>query len=113
MADVVSEIMGQIPDHSAELRLERLPARLEAEELGDTTALRRWLVPELRAILDAGRAEAEAALLRDGDGMDCVRRLSGLMDRVIRALHDSVVRHLYPADNPSSSEKLAHTSSSP
>ena len=107
MADVVSEIMGQIPDHSAELRLERLPARLEAEELGDTTALRRWLVPELRAILDAGRAEAEAALLRDGDGMACVRRLSGLMDRVIRALHDSVVRHLYPADNPSSSEKLA------
>src|SRR5215217_2120269 len=54
-----------------------------------------------------GRAEAEAALLREGDGIACARRLSGLMDGIVRALHDSVVRHLYPADNPSSAEKLA------
>jgi [protein-PII] uridylyltransferase len=99
--------MRQLSEHSAELLLERLPVRLETEEPRDATTLRQWLVPELRAILDAGRAEAEAALLRDGDGMACVRRLSGLMDRVIQALHDSVVRHLYPADNPSSAEKLA------
>jgi len=64
-------------------------------------------VPELRSILDEGRAEAEAALLREGDGIACARRLSGLMDGIVRALHDSVVRHLYPADNPSSAEKLA------
>ncbi|HZY21972.1 MAG TPA: [protein-PII] uridylyltransferase, partial [Beijerinckiaceae bacterium] len=46
-------------------------------------------------------------LLREGDGIACARRLSGLMDGIVRALHDSVVRHLYPADNPSSAEKLA------
>ena len=69
--------------------------------------MRGRLVPELRSILDEGRAEAEAALLREGDGIACARRLSGLMDGIVRALHDSVVRHLYPADNPSSAEKLA------
>jgi [protein-PII] uridylyltransferase len=29
------------------------------------------------------------------------------MDGIVRALHDSIVLHLYPADNPSSAEKLA------
>ncbi|HKG81799.1 MAG TPA: [protein-PII] uridylyltransferase [Beijerinckiaceae bacterium] len=75
--------------------------------MSDPTSLRGRLVPELRSILDEGRAEAEAALLREGDGIACARRLSGLMDGIVRALHDSVVRHLYPADNPSSAEKLA------
>jgi [protein-PII] uridylyltransferase len=88
-------------------RLSILPVSLDGEALGDAAALRRRLVPELRRVLDEGRAEAEAALLRDGDGIACVRRLSGLMDGVVRALHDSVVRHLYPADNPSAAEKLA------
>ena len=58
--------MRQLSEDSAELLLERLPVRLETKEPRDASALRRWLVPELRAILDAGRAEAEAALLRDG-----------------------------------------------
>jgi [protein-PII] uridylyltransferase len=88
-------------------RLTTLPAFLDGERLSDPAALRRRLVPELRRVLDDGRAEVEAALLRDGDGIACVRRLSGLMDGVVRAIHDSVVRHLYPADNPSAAEKLA------
>ena len=89
------------------LRLASLAERLDGEGLSDPTSLRGRLVPELRSILDEGRAEAEAALLREGDGIACARRLSGLMDGIVRALHDSVVRHLYPADNPSSAEKLA------
>ncbi len=89
------------------LRLASLAERLDGEGLSDPTSLRGRLVPELRSILDEGRAEAEAALLREGDGIACARRLSGLMDGIVRALHDSIVRHLYPADNPSSAEKLA------
>jgi [protein-PII] uridylyltransferase len=94
------------PDHTP-LRLASLAERLDGEGLSDPTSLRGRLVPELRGILDEGRAEAEAALLREGDGIACARRLSDLMDGVVRALHDSVVRHLYPAGNPSSAEKLA------
>ena len=98
--------MRQTLDQSP-LRLASLAERLDGEGLSDPTSLRGRLVPELRSILDEGRAEAEAALLREGDGIACARRLSGLMDGIVRALHDSVVRHLYPADNPSSAEKLA------
>ena len=29
------------------------------------------------------------------------------MDELVRIVHDAVVRHLYPADNPSSGERLA------
>src|SRR5215218_6445415 len=100
--DRVRHTLDQSP-----LRLASLAERLDGEGLSDPTSLRGRLVPELRSILDEGRAEAEAALLREGDGIACARRLSGLMDGIVRALHDSVVRHLYPADNPSSAEKLA------
>src|SRR5215218_5443795 len=100
--DRVRQTLDQSP-----LRLASLAERLDGEGLSDPTSLRGRLVPELRSILDEGRAEAEAALLREGDGIACARRLSGLMDGIVRALHDSVVRHLYPADNPSSAEKLA------
>ncbi|MFL5119202.1 MAG: hypothetical protein ACJ8C8_01875, partial [Microvirga sp.] len=72
------------------LRLASLAERLDGEGLSDPTSLRGRLVPELRSILDEGRAEAEAALLREGDGIACARRLSGLMDGIVRALHDSV-----------------------
>src|SRR4051794_4556507 len=84
-----------------------LLGRLAHEPLGDSASLRARLVPELRALVDEGRADAESALLREGDGIACARRLSGLMDGIVRAVHDAVVRHLYPADNPSAGEKLA------
>jgi [protein-PII] uridylyltransferase len=75
--------------------------------LTDPGALRERLVPELRRMLDAGRAEAEERLLEEGDGLACARRLCAVMDDVVLAAHDAVVRRLYPADNPSTSERLA------
>src|SRR3954471_12740345 len=87
---------------------ERSRLRLRFEDgAADPATLRRCLVAELRRFLDEGRGAAEAALLSDNDGTACARRLSALMDEVVRTVHDSVVRHLYPADNPSSSEQLA------
>lgn len=82
-------------------------ARLGHRSIGDAAALRTRLVPELRHLLDSGRAEAEAHLLKEQDGLACARRLADLMDVIVRITHDAVVRHLYPADNPSSSERLA------
>src|SRR4051812_40347199 len=81
--------------------------QLGDEPLSDPAALRARLVPELRAILTEGRAEAEARLLREGDGLACARQLCAVMDRVVVAVHEAVVRRLYPADNPSTSERLA------
>src|SRR5829696_4264223 len=77
------------------------------EPLTDPGALRARLVPELRRMLDEGRAEAERRLIEEGDGLACARRLCAVMDGVVRAAHDAVVRRLYPADNPSTSERLA------
>ncbi|HKH95969.1 MAG TPA: [protein-PII] uridylyltransferase, partial [Beijerinckiaceae bacterium] len=77
------------------------------EPLTDPGALRARLVPELRRMLDEGRAEAEKRLIEEGDGLACARRLCAVMDGVVLAAHDAVVRRLYPADNPSTSERLA------
>src|SRR5919112_2383468 len=77
------------------------------EPLTDPGALRTRLVPELRLMLDEGRAEAERRLIEEGDGLACARRLCAVMDEVVRAVHEAVVRRLYPADNPSTSERLA------
>src|SRR5215207_4830953 len=77
------------------------------EPLTDPGALRARLVSELRRMLDEGRAEAEKRLIEEGDGLACARRLCAVMDAVVLAVHDAVVRRLYPADNPSTSERLA------
>lgn len=87
---------------SAETILQTLGDR----PLGDATALRAKLVPELKRYLDEGAAKAQE-LLQKQDGMACVRYLSGRMDELVRIVHDAVVAHLYPADNPSTSERLA------
>src|SRR5215203_208177 len=80
---------------------------LAHKTLKDSASLRASLVPDLRGLLDRGRAEAQRRLIEDGDGLACARRLSDVMDGAVRLIHDAVVRHLYPADNPSSGEKLA------
>src|SRR5215207_2904470 len=80
---------------------------LAHKTLKDSASLRASLVPDLRGLLDRGRAEAQTRLIEDGDGLACARRLSDVMDGAVRLIHDAVVRHLYPADNPSSGERLA------
>lgn len=82
-------------------------ARLDEEPSREAADLRARLVPELRRLLAEGRAEAERRLFRERDGLVCARRLSRLMDQVVCTIHDAVVRHLYPADNPTLAEKLA------
>ncbi|RZK75892.1 MAG: bifunctional uridylyltransferase/uridylyl-removing protein, partial [Methylobacterium sp.] len=73
----------------------------------EATRLRAVLVPELRRVIELGRADAEARLLEERDGIACAQRLSRLTDAVIRAIHAAVVWRLYPNDNPSTGEQLA------
>jgi [protein-PII] uridylyltransferase len=61
----------------------------------------------LKAYLDQGRSEAQEGLRESQNGLACARQLCEGMDRLVRIVHDAVVLHLYPADNPSSGERLA------
>ncbi|HEX2135140.1 MAG TPA: nucleotidyltransferase domain-containing protein, partial [Microvirga sp.] len=81
--------------------------RLGPEPIGDPGSLRRRLVPDLRLLIDQGRAAAQERLLATREGLACARELSRLMDSVVEIIHAAVVRHLYPAHNPSTSERLA------
>src|SRR5829696_2833485 len=81
--------------------------RLAHKTLKDSASLRASLVPDLRGLLDRGRAEAQTRLIEDGDGLACARRLSDRMDELVRIVHDAVVQHLYPSANPSAGERLA------
>lgn len=82
-------------------------ARLDDHPSSEPVDLRARIVPELRRLLDEGRALAERRLMVERDGLACARRLSRLTDQVVATIHDAIVRHLYPADNPTSAEKLA------
>ncbi len=74
---------------------------------GDPTTVRARLVSELRAVLDRGRADADRQLIAERDGLACAQRLSALMDGVVRIIHETVTGELYPAQNPSTGERLA------
>jgi len=75
--------------------------------LRDAGALRARLVPELKLYLEEGRAKAEQQLLDTQDGLVCAKYLSTHMDDLVRLVYDAVVRHVYPAENPSSGERIA------
>jgi [protein-PII] uridylyltransferase len=91
----------------ANLDPSRILESLGERPVGDATVLRARLVPEIKRFLEEGHAAAQEQLMQERDGLACARRLSDLMDAVIRLAHDAVVRHLYPADNPSTEERLA------
>jgi [protein-PII] uridylyltransferase len=87
-----------------------LQARIDAHAASfgdDRLGLRQVVVEELRAALADGRDKARIALEGNADGLACVTSLSWLEDELIRAIYSFVVTHMYPAENPSSAERLA------
>lgn len=50
---------------------------------------------------------AEEMLRQDGSGTACAERLSHVMDEIVRALYDFTASRVYPADNPSTAERMA------
>ncbi len=55
----------------------------------------------------AGLRIAEEMLRQDGSGTACAERLSHVMDEIVRALYEFTSSRVYPADNPSTAERMA------
>lgn len=68
---------------------------------------REALLGLYKRALAQGRAEVEKRFLADNDGARCVAGNAYLIDQLVRVIHDIAARHLYPAPNPTESEKVA------
>jgi len=99
------------PSHYAEtIDSTALSAELDAlahEYAGREGDLRSAVAKHLKSALVAGRAAAEQQLLKDRHGRRCAARLCAMQDELIRVLQEFVVKHLYPSENPSESERMA------
>jgi [protein-PII] uridylyltransferase len=69
--------------------------------------LRNAVVLLLKDVLTRARAEADRRLLDDGRGTACAINLAFVEDEIIRALFDFAGSRVYPATNPSKSERLS------
>jgi [protein-PII] uridylyltransferase len=78
-----------------------------ANLVGNGPARRAAAVQFLKAHLEAGRAEIEQQFLRSNDGEACGAALGWLMDEVVTALFELADKHVFPAANPTTGEKVA------
>ncbi|HUF45089.1 MAG TPA: [protein-PII] uridylyltransferase, partial [Aestuariivirgaceae bacterium] len=102
------DMPAHMPDGTIEAErlvgaMEALASRHGARE----RAFRPALLGVLKGAVQASRRHAEQQLMHDGRGSRCAKRLSDNQDEFIRALYDFATRHVYPANNPSSAERLA------
>jgi [protein-PII] uridylyltransferase len=74
---------------------------------GSGMAVRAKVLAALKESIAAGKRAAERMLAEDGSGTACARRLSHLMDEIIRVLYDFAATHVYRAKNPSAAERMA------
>src|SRR6187200_3209476 len=82
-------------------------SKLAKEHAGSEQDLRRAVAQRLKLVLADGRKHAEQLLLKDRQGRRSAERLCFMMDAVIRVLFEFVIRHLYPSENPTESERMA------
>ncbi|MET0249690.1 MAG: [protein-PII] uridylyltransferase [Sphingobium sp.] len=81
---------------------------LAAAHGGDTMAMRAMIVGELKAALEAGRADVERRLTaRPTKGREAVTAFAFLIDQLLRLLYDATTHHLYPSSNRSTGERIA------
>jgi [protein-PII] uridylyltransferase len=80
-----------------------------AEKNGrDPAVLRPLIVAELRQALEHGRKDAEARLAAHPTrGRETVSAFAFLIDQILRVLYDATASLLYPANNPSTGERIA------
>ena len=72
-----------------------------------SAAARNALFSLLKETSNKGRDEARNMLREDGSGLLCVKRLSALQDIIVSAVHEFAITHVYPVDNPSTSEHIS------
>ncbi len=80
---------------------------LSAQHGRSSPALRPAVVQELKAVLQAARTEAEARLLKNGNGTACAENLSYVEDELIRALFDLAAMTLFPPEASGRNEPIA------
>ena len=68
---------------------------------------RAAFLAHLRESLAEGRAEAERILIDRIDGRGSAAHLCATVDRLIESAYDFATGELYPADNPSTAERMA------
>src|SRR5881394_1843093 len=82
-------------------------ALLADEHAGSEQALRRAVAQRLKAVLAAGRKQAEQLLREDRHGRLCAERLCFMQDELIRLLFEFAGQQLYRSDNPYEAERMA------
>src|SRR5215475_7635328 len=68
---------------------------------------RNAIAQRLKTVLAESRAKAESLLLKERHGGYCAARLCQMQDDIIRVIYTFAVTHLYPAQSPSDSERMA------
>lgn len=99
--------MTKLPDLASLIDEQAL--RAEMAEISDRAAAagsdpRPELLAALKRANQSGRAAAREILIADRDGVGCARRLSALVDMLIRVLYDHTVTRVHPGGE---SERIA------
>ena len=68
---------------------------------------RAQVLRRLKELKQNARAEAQALLLRTGDGRACASALAVFQDELIKLIYDYSTTYLYRAQNPSAAEHMA------
>jgi [protein-PII] uridylyltransferase len=74
---------------------------------GPESKARTHVLRRLKELKQNARNEAQALLLRTGDGRACAKALATFQDELIKLIYDYTTRHIYRAQNPSTSEHMA------
>ncbi len=69
--------------------------------------VRSRVLRRLKELKQCARAEAQALLLRTGDGRACAAALSKFQDELVKLIYDFSAAHMYRAQNPSAAEHMA------
>ena len=79
-----------------------------ARETGDPGSLRQSGLALIKQAFQQGREKVRQAVLERGlPGHAAARALSGLQDAIIQVIYDFAVKHVYYAQNPTTSERLS------
>lgn len=105
----MSGLFAHLEGRRAIIDRRAIAERLEAlaAETRDSGKRRRALVGELRAALEAGRAEvARRLIVQPSSGRLAAQATAFLIDQIVRLSYDFTVDHLYPASNRSAGERI-------
>ncbi|MBN8807950.1 MAG: [protein-PII] uridylyltransferase [Sphingomonas sp.] len=96
-----------LPNRRAIIDRRAVAETLAALADSDRARLRKLATAELKAALDAGRAEIERRLIAyPSRGLEIANSQAFLIDQILRLLYDFTTHRLYPLSNPTAAERL-------